>query len=130
MEKRYLRLLSREFPTEAAAAGEIVNLSAMRSLPKGTEYFFSDLHGEYDAFSGLLRSASGVIREKIDAVFGKSVSARDRDELAALIYRSEACIKARTTAGQLTDEWRRLTLYRLILVSQAVGAKYTRRRWR
>ena len=126
MEKRYLRLLSREFPTEAAAAGEIVNLSAMRSLPKGTEYFFSDLHGEYDAFSGLLRSASGVIREKIDAVFGKSVSARDRDELAALIYRSEACIKARTTAGQLTDEWRRLTLYRLILVSQAVGAKYTR----
>ena len=78
MEKRYLRLLSREYPTEAAAAGEIVNLSAMRSLPKGTEYFFSDLHGEYDAFSGLLRSASGMIREKIDAVFGKSVSVRDR----------------------------------------------------
>lgn len=126
MEKRYLRLLSREFPTEAAAAGEIVNLSAMRSLPKGTEYFFSDLHGEYDAFSSLLRSASGVIREKIDAVFEKSVSVRDREELAALIYRPEAFIKARTSGGQITDEWRRLTLYRLILVSQAVGAKYTR----
>ncbi len=126
MEKRYLQLLSREFPTEEAAAGEIVNLSAMRSLPKGTEYFFSDLHGEYDAFSGLLRSASGVIREKIDAVFGKSVSVRDRDELASLIYRPEAFIKARATDGVLTDEWRRLTLYRLILVSQAVGAKYTR----
>ena len=126
MEKRYLRLLAREYPTEAAAAGEIVNLSAMRSLPKGTEYFFSDLHGEYDAFSGLLRSASGVIREKIDSVFGKSVSVRDREELAALIYRPEAYLKARLTAGTVTDEWRRLALYRLILVSQAVGAKYTR----
>lgn len=124
MEKRYLRLLSREYPTEAAAAGEIVNLSAMRSLPKGTEYFFSDLHGEYDAFSGLLRSASGMIREKIDAVFGKSVSVRDRDELASLIYRPETYLKAHS--GTLTDEWRRLVLYRLILVSQRVGAKYTR----
>lgn len=127
MEKRYLKLLSREYPTEAAAASEIINLSAMRSLPKGTEYFFSDLHGEYDAFSGLLRSASGMIREKIDTVFGKSVSVRDRDELAALIYRPERFIKERTTAGAITDEWRRLVLYRLILVSQAVGAKYTRK---
>ena len=124
MEKRYLRLLSREYPTEAAAAGEIVNLSAMRSLPKGTEYFFSDIHGEYEAFLHMLKSASGMIREKIDAVFGKSVSVRDRDELASLIYRPETYLKAHS--GTLTDEWRRLVLYRLILVSQRVGAKYTR----
>ena len=93
MDKRYLELLAREYPTAGAAASEIINLSALRSLPKGTEYFFSDLHGEYDAFLKLIRSASGMIRSKIDLIFDKSIPADDREALAVLIYRPEEEIK-------------------------------------
>ena len=70
----YLQLLSRSYPTALAASAEIINLNAICRLPKGTEYFFSDLHGEYDAFSYLLSSASGIIRDKIDYLFARSVS--------------------------------------------------------
>jgi len=126
MDKRYLELLAREYPTAEAAASEIINLSALRSLPKGTEYFFSDLHGEYHAFSKLIRSASGMIRSKIDLIFDKSISSDDREALAVLIYRPEEEIKRLRNAGELTDEWRRITVYRLILVCDSVSAKYTR----
>lgn len=126
MEKRYLRLLSREFPTEAAAAGEIVNLSAMRSLPKGTEYFFSDLHGEYDSFLRLIRSASGMIKSKIDLIFEKSISSSERNRLAMLIYYPESEIKKLRFEGSLSDEWCSIVIYRLILVCESVSAKYTR----
>lgn len=126
MDKRYLALLGREYPTAEAAASEIINLSALRSLPKGTEYFFSDLHGEYEAFLHLLRSASGMIRAKIDLIFEKSISSDDREALAVLIYHPEDEIKRLRAAGQLTDEWRRITVYRLILVCDSVSAKYTR----
>ena len=74
---RYLTLLSREYPTSEAAAAEMIRLSALRSLPKGTEYFFSDLHGEYESFTRLLRSASGMIRTKIDLVFEKTLSSAE-----------------------------------------------------
>ena len=123
---RYLTLLSREYPTAEAAASEIVRLSALRTLPKGTEYFFSDLHGEYDSFSRLLRSASGMIRAKIDLVFEKSLSSAERSALAELIYTPEAILKEMNQTGRIDTEWRSLTLYRLILVSEAVSAKYTR----
>jgi len=126
MDKRYLRLLAREYPTCEAAASGIINLNAMRSLPKGTEYFFSDLHGEYSAFLQLLRSASGMIRSKIDLIFEKSISSEDREALAVLIYRPEPRIAKLRAAGTLTDEWRRITVYRLILVCDSVSSKYTR----
>jgi len=126
LDKRYLRLLAREFPSAEAAASEIINLSAIRSLPKGTEYFFSDLHGEYQAFGQLLRNASGMIRSKIDMIFDKSIPAEDREALAVLIYRPEETIKALTAQGEIDDEWRRITVYRLILVCDSVSAKYTR----
>lgn len=126
MDKRYLELLAREYPTAEAAASEIINLAALRSLPKGTEYFFSDLHGEYDAFLRLIRSASGMIRSKIDLIFDKSIPADDREALAVLIYRPEEEIKRLQSAGELTDEWRRITVYRLIMVCDSVSAKYTR----
>ena len=71
MNKKYLQLLAEKFPSVESAASEIINLSAIRSLPKGTEYFFSDLHGEYEAFLHILKSASGIIRNKIDIVLGK-----------------------------------------------------------
>lgn len=130
MEKKYLQLLAEKFPTIESAASEIINLSAIRSLPKGTEYFFSDLHGEYDAFLHMLKSASGMIKSKIDLVLGKAVSASKREELASLIYYPEREIKRIREEGRLTDEWKRLAIYRLLLVCETVSAKYTRSRVR
>ena len=130
MDIKYLRLLAKEYPTIESAASEIINLSAIRSLPKGTEYFFSDIHGEYGAFLHMLRSASGMIKIKIDLVLGKTVSGADREELAELIYYPEKKIASLTNSGELSDEWKRLTIYRLILVCETVSAKYTRSRIR
>lgn len=130
MDIKYLRLLAKEYPTIESAASEIINLSAIRSLPKGTEYFFSDIHGEYEAFLHMLRSASGMIKIKTDLVLGKTVSAADREKLAELIYYPEKEIARLTNSGELSDEWKRLTIYRLILVCETVSAKYTRSRIR
>ena len=130
MNKKYLLLLAKEFPTIDSAVSEIVNLSAIRSLPKGTEYFFSDIHGEYEAFLHMLKSASGMIKNKIDITLGKSVSGAEREALAYLIYYPDKQLKNLRMKGELSDEWRRLTIYRLILVCEAVSAKYTRSRVR
>lgn len=130
MKLKYLQLLAREYPTVDSVASEMVNLSAIRSLPKGTEYFFSDLHGEYESFLHMLKSASGMIRKKIDLVMAKTVSSREREALAKLIYYPEKEIKQLREEGQLTDEWRKLSIYRLILICQTVSAKYTRSRVR
>lgn len=130
MDKKYLQLLAKEYPNIEAAASEIVNLSAIRSLPKGTEYFFSDMHGEYEAFLHMLKSASGMIKIKIDLTLGKTVSSAERESLAELIYYPDKELKRLTHIGAVTDEWRRLTIYRLILVCETVSAKYTRSRVR
>ncbi len=130
MNKKYLELLAKDFPTIDSAAAEIVNLSAIRSLPKGTEYFFSDMHGEYEAFLHMLKSASGMIKNKIDLSLERSVAAAEREELANLIYYPDKQIKRLRGEGRLTDEWRRLTIYRLIIVCESVSAKYTRSRVR
>lgn len=130
MNEKYLQLLSEKFPSIESAAVEMINLSAIRSLPKGTEYFFSDLHGEYEAFLHILKSASGIIKNKIDLVFGKTVSAAERERLAALIYYPERELKRVRDEGGFDDEWQRLTMYRLVLVCETVSAKYTRSRVR
>lgn len=130
MDSKYLKLLAKDYPTIESVASEMVNLSAIRSLPKGTEYFFSDLHGEYEAFFHMLKSASGMIKIKIDLVLGKTVSSIERENLANLIYYPDKEIKALKSKGLITDEWKRLTIYRLILVCEAVSAKYTRSRVR
>ena len=130
MDKKYLSLLAKEFPTIDSAVSEIVNLSAIRSLPKGTEYFFSDIHGEYEAFLHMLKSASGMIKNKIDITLAKTVSGAEREALAYLIYYPDKQLKRLQKQGELCDEWRRLTIYRLILVCEAVSAKYTRSRVR
>ena len=83
---KYLNLLARDYPSQAAAASEIISTQALLKLPKGTEHFMSDLHGENEAFLHILNSASGVIREKIDLVLGEGVPAAERAELATLIY--------------------------------------------
>ena len=123
---KYLYALSESYPSVSAAAAEIISLNARRSLPKITEYFFSDLHGEHESFLYLLRSASGMIKVKIDNIFSKSVSAADREDLANLIYYPGRYIKELSRAGGLNDEWRQLTIYRMILVCKSVSAKYTR----
>lgn len=130
MDLKYLKLLAEKYPTVESVASEMINLSAIRSLPKGTECFFSDLHGEYESFLHMLKSASGMIKNKIDIVFGKTVSSEDRDSLAQLIYYPEEEIKFLKSNGLLTDEWKKLTIYRLILICEAVSAKYTRSRIR
>ncbi len=125
-DRRYLELLSRDYPNIEAVASAMINLSALRSLPKGTEYFFSDLHGEYDSFLRLLRSASGMIKSKIDMIFEKSMPSYERSHLAILIYYPEREIKKLSQSGMLDDEWKSITIYRLILVCESVSAKYTR----
>ncbi len=126
MNNKYLSLLANNFPTEQSAASEIVNLSAIGSLPKGTEYFFSDIHGEYEAFLHMLKSASGIIKEKIDIRLGKTISTTEREQLAYLIYYPERQLKKMIESDEINDDWRRLTINRLVLVCKAVSWKYTR----
>lgn len=126
IDQQYLRLLAKSYPTIEAASSAIVNLSAVRSLPKGTEYFFSDLHGEHEAFIHMIRSASGVIRSKIDDIFGMSVSLQDRRELASLIYRPEEKVAEIRLQKENFDEWCRITIYRLVEICKEVASKYIR----
>lgn len=130
MDMKYLKLLAGKYPTVADVASEIINLSAIKSLPKGTEYFFSDLHGEYEAFLHLLKSASGMIQTKIDYTFDKTLTSDAREELANLIYYPERYIKNLADTKKINDEWRRIAIYQLIQICEAVSAKYTRSRVR
>ena len=88
-ELKYLKLLAKQYPSISKASTEIINLEAILNLPKGTEHFISDIHGEYEAFQHILNSCSGVIKEKLDVIYGNSFSRRERDELATLIYYPE-----------------------------------------
>lgn len=125
-DSRYLRLLAREYPNADAAASEIINLNAILCLPKGTEYFFSDLHGECEAFSYLLNSASGIIRDKIEWLFQRSVSLREREELANLVYAPEEVLARKSRGDAAYREWCEITIYRLVQVCKTVASKYTR----
>lgn len=123
---RYLQLLAREYPTMKAASSEIINLSAILGLPKGTEYYFSDLHGEYEAFLHLLKSASGIIRTKISDIFGNIMTEEEQDSLANLIYYPESVVSARCAAGTDYNDWEKITIYRLVQICKEVSSKYTR----
>ena len=122
----YLKLMSREYPTLESASSEIVNLMAICGLPKGTEYFFSDLHGEYEAFIHLLRSSSGIIREKIKETFGHIISEEDEIQLANLIYYPDRQIAKLKQEQNYTEDWQRIALYRLVQICKEVSSKYTR----
>ena len=122
----YLKLLSKEFPTIKAASSEIINLKAICGLPKGTEYFFSDLHGEYDAFIHLLRSASGVIREKINETFDLLISEEEELALANLIYYPKKGVQQAKKDGRFNKDWQKITIYRLVRICKQCASKYTR----
>ena len=123
---RYLRLLSQKYQTVAAAASEIIHIEALLRLPKGTEHFMSDLHGEHEAFVHILNSASGVIREKIDTVLGPDVPAEERAELATLVYYPNQKLPELKARQPDLHAWYRLTLLRLIDLCRFVSSKHTR----
>ena len=123
---RYLRLLSQKYQTVAAAASEIIRIEALLRLPKGTEHFMSDLHGEHEAFVHILNSASGVIREKIDTVLGNGVPAEERAELATLVYYPNQKLPELKARQKDLHAWYRMTLLRLIDLCRFVSSKHTR----
>ena len=123
---RYLTLLSREYPSQKAAAARIVALKTWMSLPKGTEYYFSDLHGEHRGFLRMLKSASGTIRDKIETIFSSALTPVQRDELAQVIYEPENMLRRLHLQGRLDENWYRACILRLVQVLKAVSAKYTR----
>ena len=122
----YLKLLARQYPTVQDASTEIINLRAIQNLPKATEHFISDVHGEYEAFQHILSSASGVVREKIDELLGSTVPRADRDQLATLIYYPEEKLEEIERECDDMREWYRITFHRLIDLCCLVSAKYTR----
>ena len=122
----YLKLLGREFPNARKASAEIINLRAICGLPKGTEYFFSDLHGEYRSFIHLLKSSSGIIRAKIEETFGNMMSEQEQLELANLIYYPDRILTECRHDDKDTSEWQRITINRLVRICRVVGSKYTR----
>ena len=125
-ELHYLQLLGKQYPTVQAASAEIINLQAILNLPKGTEHFISDIHGEHEAFTHILNSCSGVVREKLDEIFSTSLSLHDRNELATLIYYPEEKLALVAEEVGDMDEWCQITLYRLIEMCHWVATKYTR----
>ncbi len=122
----YLTLLSDEYPTIQSVGAEIINLSAILNLPKGTEHFLSDLHGEYEAFLHVLKNASGVIKNKIDMLFGMSISEKEKNELATLIYYPERKLYYLNQLSPLSKEWYVTTLSRLSEITRLISSKYTR----
>jgi len=126
MDKNFLELLAEKFPNRMAATAEIINLRAILALPKGTEYFLSDLHGEHEAFIHMVKSASGVIKAKIDEAFDDELTEEECNELASLIYNPEAEIKRRKKSEQDFDRWCYIAIYRMLQVCRSVSTKYTR----
>lgn len=126
INKRYLKLLAREYPNAQAAASELINLKAILKLPKGTEYFFSDLHGEHEAFLYQMRSACGVVRKKIDELFEPSIDETGRAALARLVANPEKELCTVKHSGNATGSWYRIIIYRLVVIFRAASSNYTR----
>ncbi|MEJ2746687.1 MAG: fructose-1,6-bisphosphatase [Anaerolineae bacterium] len=123
---KYLQLLAQHYPTIQAASTEIINLTAKLNLPKGTEHFISDIHGEYEAFVHVLKNSSGSIQRKIDEIFANSLTERERRDLATLIYYPRRKLPLLLEHVEDQTEWFRLTLFRLIKVCRVVSSKYGR----
>ncbi len=124
-KKKYLKLLSKEYKNINEVTEEIINLQAILNLPKGTELFLSDIHGEYAPFEHILNNGAGIIKSKIDYVFGNTISKKERATLATLIYYPEEKLKLIKEEKDL-NEWYSITLYRLVEIAKKVSSKYTR----
>lgn len=124
--EKYLELLAEKYPTEQAVCREIINLKAILGLPKGTEHFMSDLHGEYEAFCHILNNCSGVIREKVDLLFEETLSDIDREEICTLIYYPVEKLEMMKKESRNNEEWYRVILGELIEIARLLSSKYTR----
>lgn len=125
-ELRYLKSLARQYPTVASAATEIINLQAILSLPKGTEHFITDIHGEYDQFQHVIKNGSGAIKRKIEDEFGNAISVSEKKAIATLIYYPEQKLKQVLKVEDNLEDWYKVTLYRLIRICKSASSKYTR----
>lgn len=128
LEQRYLKSLAKQYPTIASASTEIINLQAILSLPKGTEHFMTDIHGEYEQFNHVLKNGSGSVRRKIDEEFGNTLSNKDKKSLATLIYypaeKLDIILREEDESG--IEDWYKITLHRLVQITKGVSSKYTR----
>lgn len=125
-EDKYLRLLSKEYTNINEVAEEIINLQAIINLPKGTEIFLSDIHGEYEPFEHILNNGGGIIKSKIDDVYENTITKKERATLATLIYYPEEKLKLMKKEVDDLNEWYNITLYRLVEIAKMVSSKYTR----
>ena len=125
-EEKYLKLLSKEFKNTTEVAEEIINLKAILNLPKGTEVFLSDIHGEYAPFTHILNNGAGIIKSKIEETFENRITEKERNTLATLIYYPKEKLKLIKQETENLEEWYAITLYRLVEVARKVSSKYTR----
>ncbi len=123
---KYLRLLSEHFPTQQSVFTEIINLQAILNLPKGTEHFMSDLHGEYEAFLHILNNCSGVVREHVDDIFGDELSEEEKGDLCTLIYYPHEKLALAHLQHIATPSWYKVMLERLLVVARFLSSRYTR----
>ena len=126
VELKYLKSLSKQYPNIAAASTEIINLQAILNLPKGTEHFMTDVHGEYEQFNHVLKNGSGSVRRKIDEEFGNTLSNKDKKSLATLIYYPNEKLELVMQQEDNIEDWYKITLYRLVQITKHVSSKYTR----
>ncbi len=127
LELKYLKSLANQFPTIALASTEIINLQAILSLPKGTEHFLSDIHGESEQFNHVLKNGSGSVRRKIDEEFGHTLSNKDKQSLATLIYYPVEKLEiVKEQEADAIEDWYKITLHRLVQITKRVSSKYTR----
>ncbi len=125
-DRKYLELLSEKFPTARSAFSEVINLEAILNLPKGTEHFVSDVHGEYDAFKHILNNCSGVIRERVAATFRFELTHDEQADLCTLIYYPHRKLRRLKSSGTVTEEWYAITLMRLVRLARYLSDSYTR----
>lgn len=126
MELKYLKSLANQYPDIASASTEIINLQAILNLPKGTEHFMTDIHGEYEQFNHVLKNGSGAVRRKIDEEFGNTLSNKDKKSLATLIYYPREKLDIVEREEENIEDWYKITLHRLVQITKRVASKYTR----
>jgi len=126
LELKYLKSLAKQYPNIASASTEIINLQAILNLPKGTEHFLTDLHGEYEHFNHVLKNGSGSVRGKIDEEFGNTLSNKDKKSLATLVYYPQEKLEIVMQEEENLEDWYKITLHRLVQITKRVSSKYTR----
>lgn len=126
MQLKYLKSLANQYPNIAAASTEIINLQAILNLPKGTEHFLTDIHGEYEQFNHVLKNGSGAVRRQIDEEFGNTLSNKDKKSLATLIYYPQEKLDIVLGQEDNIEDWYKITLHRLVQITKKVASKYTR----